>query len=281
MIAAARRAHRRRRCGSSRSGRRGGAAASTGRPTAALERAHPACCGEPRPARWRATGARPGLGPRLRPLGGLLLPRPRPWRARLRRRRAARGPRRDPAQRRGHAAAGDRRRHRRRRRLPRSPPSSSTTAAVEIGQPGYAGLPDVAEPPTVDVRTAGEAHAYLLVPLGPLAALLGLPRCAASAAAGAGRGRPRTRRAGGDPARRPPARARRGSPDVPLRGRHGGARGRLLRRARGSGGAGLAGLLYYARPCRIRINSSGRAASARRRRPRRRDSSRARVARSA
>ena len=43
----------------------------------------------------------------------------------------------------------------------------------------------------------------------------------------------------------------------------------------------LAGLLYYARPCRIRINSSGRAASARRRRPRRRASSRARVARRA
>src|SRR5689334_19989103 len=48
-----------------------------------------------------------------------------------------------------------------------------------------------------------------------------------------------------------------------------------------AGGMVLAGLLYYARPCRIRINLSGRAASARRRRPRRRASSRARVARSA
>src|SRR4051794_7388786 len=45
--------------------------------------------------------------------------------------------------------------------------------AVEIGQPGYAGLPSVARPPTVDVRTAGQAHSYLLVPLGTLAALLG------------------------------------------------------------------------------------------------------------
>ena len=41
----------------------------------------------------------------------------------------------------------------------------------------------------------------------------------------------------------------------------------------------LGGLLYYARPCRIRINLSGRAASARRRRRRRRASSRARAAR--
>jgi len=43
----------------------------------------------------------------------------------------------------------------------------------------------------------------------------------------------------------------------------------------------LSGVLYIARPCLIRINLSGRAASARRRRPRRRASSRARVARSA
>jgi hypothetical protein len=42
----------------------------------------------------------------------------------------------------------------------------------------------------------------------------------------------------------------------------------------------VAGLLYYARPCRIRINLSGRAASARRRR-RRRDSKSSQVARRA
>ncbi len=46
--------------------------------------------------------------------------------------------------------------------------------AVEIGQPGYAGLPTVTTPPTVDVKTAGEAHSYLLVPLALLAAVLGL-----------------------------------------------------------------------------------------------------------
>src|SRR5215218_3243459 len=45
--------------------------------------------------------------------------------------------------------------------------------AVEIGQPGYAGLPGVANAPTVDVRSAGEAHAYLLVPVGLVAMLLG------------------------------------------------------------------------------------------------------------
>jgi len=41
---------------------------------------------------------------------------------------------------------------------------------VEVGQPGYAGLPPVATPPTVGVETAGEAHAYLLIPVAALAA---------------------------------------------------------------------------------------------------------------
>jgi hypothetical protein len=45
--------------------------------------------------------------------------------------------------------------------------------AVEIGQPEYAGLP-AAEAPTVGAETAGEAHAYLLVPVGLLAAALAL-----------------------------------------------------------------------------------------------------------
>src|SRR5437868_6935357 len=45
--------------------------------------------------------------------------------------------------------------------------------AVEIGQPGYAGLPDVARAPTVDARTAGAAHAYLLVPIGLAAIAVG------------------------------------------------------------------------------------------------------------
>lgn len=153
---------------------------------------------------------------------------------------------------------------------------------VEIGQPGYAGLPDVAKAPTVEVRTAGEAHLNLLVPVGALAMAIGVLAL------------------------------RRGAKklgllvaalgvlslavillvDLP----HGLDEGSQTSRFAGTsavledgfyaelaaaGGMVLAGLLYYARPCRIRINLSGRAASARRRRPRRRASSRARVARSA
>jgi hypothetical protein len=45
--------------------------------------------------------------------------------------------------------------------------------AVEIGGPAYAGLP-VASAPTVAARTAGQAHAYLLAPVGALAAALAL-----------------------------------------------------------------------------------------------------------
>jgi hypothetical protein len=154
--------------------------------------------------------------------------------------------------------------------------------AVEIGQPGYAGLPDVATVPTVDVRSAGEAHAYLLVPVGLAAVLLG-----------------------GLALRRE---ARRLGLLVAALGilslavillvdlPHGLDEGGQTSRFAGTSAvledgfyaelaaAGmmvLAGLLYYARPCRIRISLSGRAASARRRRPRRRASSRARVARRA
>jgi len=43
---------------------------------------------------------------------------------------------------------------------------------VQIGQPGYEGLPAVADAPTEAVRTAGAAHAYLLVPLAIAAAVL-------------------------------------------------------------------------------------------------------------
>jgi hypothetical protein len=154
--------------------------------------------------------------------------------------------------------------------------------AVEIGQRGYAGLPQVAKPPTEAVRTAGEAHAYLLVPIGAAAALLGLLALMRE-------------------------RHRLGLlvaflglislavillVDLP----HGLDAGAQTSRFAGAsavledgfyaelaaaGGMVFAGLLYYARPCRIRISLSGRAASARRRRPRRRASSRARVARSA
>ena len=35
---------------------------------------------------------------------------------------------------------------------------------VEVGRPGYAGLPEVAKAPTVGVETPVDAHSYVLVP---------------------------------------------------------------------------------------------------------------------
>jgi hypothetical protein len=154
--------------------------------------------------------------------------------------------------------------------------------AVEIGQAGYAGLPSGARPPTVDVRTAGQAHSYLLVPLGVIAVLLG-----ALAAA-----RDRRRLGLGASAIGLVAIAVILLVDLP-QGLDVGAQASRFAGARAvledgfyaelgaAAGLVIAGLLYYARPCRIRINSSGRVASARRRRPRRRASSPARVARRA
>jgi len=153
---------------------------------------------------------------------------------------------------------------------------------VEIGQPGYAGLPEVAQPPTVDVEPAGEAHAYLLVPLGALAVLLGL----------AGIARERRRLGLASAALALVALAVILLVDLPS-GHDAGAQSARFAGASAvledgfyaelaaAGALLIAGLLYYARPCRIRISLSGRAASGRRRRPRRRASSRARVARSA
>jgi hypothetical protein len=153
---------------------------------------------------------------------------------------------------------------------------------VEIGQPGYAGLPDVASPPTVDLKTAGQAHSYLLVPIGALAVLLGLacgrrerPRLGL-AAAGLGLislavillvDLPSGLDAGAQTSR--------------FAGASAVLEDGFYAELAAAAGLLMAGLLYYARPCRIRISSSGRAASARRRRPRRQASSRARVARSA
>jgi hypothetical protein len=154
--------------------------------------------------------------------------------------------------------------------------------AVEIGQPGYAGLSASTRPPTIDARLAGEAHSYLLVPVGLLAVALGV------LCAGRGRRRlglgvvglglvsiavillvdlPNGLDAGADTSR--------------FAGASAVLEDGFYAELAAAAGLVLAGLLYYARPCRIRINSSGRAASARRRRPRRRASSRARVARSA
>jgi hypothetical protein len=154
--------------------------------------------------------------------------------------------------------------------------------AVEIGQPGYADLPEVATVPTVGEKTAGAAHAYLLVPvgaaaialgalamrrerkrLGLLVAALGLLSLAVILLVDLPNGLDE----GGQTAR--------------FAGTSAVLEDGFYAELAAAGAMVLAGLLYYARPCRIRINLSGRAASARRRRPRRRASSRARVARSA
>jgi hypothetical protein len=154
--------------------------------------------------------------------------------------------------------------------------------AVEIGQPGYAGLGSVARPPTVDAETAGDAHAYLLVPLGLIAAGLGAFAI----------GRDRRRLGLAVAALGLLAVAAILAVDLPSgldegieTSRFAGATAVLedgfYAELAAAAGLVIAGLLYYARPCRIRINSSGRAASARRRRPRRPASSRATVARRA
>jgi hypothetical protein len=153
---------------------------------------------------------------------------------------------------------------------------------IEIGQAAYADLPAAASPPTVDVRTVGSAHAYLLVPVGVLGALIG--------AACMGRER---RRWGLFAAGLGllaivvilavdlPSGLDVGAQSSRFAGASAVLEDGFYAELAAAAGLVLAGLLYYARPCRIRISSSGRAASARRRRPRRRASSRARVARSA
>jgi hypothetical protein len=153
---------------------------------------------------------------------------------------------------------------------------------VEIGRSSYARLPDLAQPPTVDVRSAGQAHSYLLLPLGLLAAALGAlamvrdRRRLGLTVAALGLvaltvillvDLPSGLDAGAETSRFAGATA------VLEQG--------FYAELAAAGGLVLSGLLYYARPCRIRISSSGRAASARRRRPRRRASSRGKVARSA
>jgi hypothetical protein len=153
---------------------------------------------------------------------------------------------------------------------------------VEIGQPGYAGLPEAAKAPTVDVKTAGEAHSYLLVPVGALAAALGLLALR------------RERRNVGllvaslgllSLALILLVDLPKGLDEGVQTSRFAGATAILedgfYAELAAAGGMIFAGLLYYARPCRIRISSSGRAASARRRRRRPLASSRAKVARSA
>jgi hypothetical protein len=156
---------------------------------------------------------------------------------------------------------------------------------VQIGGAQYAGLGDVAKPPTVDLKTAGEAHSYVLVPIGALIVLSGL------AVIWRG-GRLGRRAALGAIVLGAASLAVILLIDLP-HGTDVGTQSSLFAGASAvlekgfaaelaaAGGVVLGGLLYYARPCLIRINLSGRAASARRRRPRRRGSSRAKVARSA
>jgi hypothetical protein len=246
-----------------------------------LERAHPPLVRARRQAGARARAAGAWLEPRLRPLGALFF-RGLAGAERLLRRAGAGAVR---LATRASAAI-----------TPRRAIGAVAVAAgvclvvsqfldyraVEVGQPSYAGLPDVASPPTVDVRTAGAAHAYLLVPIGAAAVLIGIwtmlgeRRRLGLALTGLGLvaiaaillvDLPQGLDAGSQTSR--------------FAGATAVLEDGFYAELAAASGLVLAGLLYYARPCRIRTNSSGRAASARRRRPRRRASSRARVARRA
>lgn len=163
--------------------------------------------------------------------------------------------------------------------------------AVEIGQPGYAGLP-AASPPRIDVEQAGQPHSYLLLIPALLAAAFGV-RVWRGGRLRLGRGvlalgllsllvvlivdRPAGLDAGVQASRYSGAHA------VLLGGFY-------LELAAAIGlivaggllvGAPKAAARYHARPCRTRINSLGRAGSALRRRLRPRASRPGRGARRA
>ena len=154
-----------------------------------------------------------------------------------------------------------------------------TYSSVEIGQPAYAGLTSAA-PPTVAAESAGAAHSYVLIPLALIAALVaammlrterrGLGRivfglglvCIAliliiDLPAGTDVGAQSSRFSGATAV----------------------LKSGFYAELAAAAGLLIGGLLYYARPCRIPINLSGRAASARRRRRQRRDSSPRKAAR--
>jgi hypothetical protein len=162
-------------------------------------------------------------------------------------------------------------------------------SAVEVGQPGYAGLP-AASPPLIDGEAAGAAHAYLLVPVGAIAAALAL------LAVWTGRNRLGRvvfalglvslavvllvdRPAGLDA----------GAQTSRFSGATAVLQSGFYAELAAASGLMLGGLLlilsprlaarYHARPCRTRTSLFARAASALRRRRRRRASSRGRVAR--
>jgi len=157
---------------------------------------------------------------------------------------------------------------------------------VQIGeQVVLPGGIESAAPPVIELKTAGSAHSYVLVPVGAIVVALGLAmvcrggrvgRLAALGSILAGAASiavillidlPHGTDVGVQSARFANASA------VLQKG--------FAAELAAAGGVVLAGVLYYARPCLIRISLSGRAASARRRRPRRRASSPGRVARSA
>jgi hypothetical protein len=154
-----------------------------------------------------------------------------------------------------------------------------TYSSVEIGQSVYAGLP-AAAPPALGAEDAGQAHAYLLVlpalvaaavavlgmrkerrGLGRIVSLIGLACLAVILLVDLPAGQDASAQS-----------TRFAAATAVLRG---GFYGELAAAA----GLLIGGLLYYARPCRIPINLSGRAASARRRRRRHRDSSPRKAAR--
>jgi hypothetical protein len=162
--------------------------------------------------------------------------------------------------------------------------------AVEIGRSGYAGLP-AARAPTVGAEAAGQAHAYLLVPVALFAALLALVALRSERRRGLARAvfalgllslavvllvdLPAGLDVGGQASRFSGASA------VLLDGFYaeiasaaGLMIGALLLVA-----APKAAARYHARPCRTPINSFARAARGLRRRRRRRASSRGRAAR--
>ena len=151
--------------------------------------------------------------------------------------------------------------------------------SIEIGQPGYAGLP-AAAPPTVGAKTAGEASSYVLVAVAALAGLAGL-----LALRPGRRGLARVVVALGllsvgvilivDM----PAGLDSGSQASRFSGATAVLEPAFYAQLAAAAGLVLGGLLYTARPCRIRINLSGRVASARRRRRRPRASSPGRAAR--
>jgi len=150
---------------------------------------------------------------------------------------------------------------------------------VEVGQPGYGGL-TAASPPTVAGKSAGEAHAYLLVPVALLAALV-----AALTMRSQRRGLGRIVIALGALSVAVillvdlPAGLDAGAQTSYFSGATAVLEDGFYAELAAAAGLLIGGLLYYARPCRIQTSWSGRAASARRRRRRRRDSSPRRAAR--